>query len=295
MWFRRLFTGLALLAAMPAAQGQGYVNQEAVAPVLESQGMINNVQPVTWHRYNIGRAGKSAKQMLAKLQAHLDSLPGEQIEGRMAIVELSNRVCSKYMMQRGSLLVPDQFPADFRAYTPYPMSYSGAAALPKLFIVDKYTQTFAAYERGRLVRWGLVCTGREDDLTPAGRYAFNWKDDYRESTEAPPGEVWKMNWVVNFYEGIHVHQYQLPIATPSSHGCVRVSESDAVWNFSWADAAKMQNGKRISGTPIIVLNHNPVGLAAQWLDVGVSLVNLPDDPMSLPFGPSYRAASIAKE
>jgi hypothetical protein len=201
------------------------------------------------------------------------------------------------MMQRGSLLIPDNFPADFRAYTPYPMEYTGAGNLPKLFIIDKYTQTFGAYESGRLVRWGLVCSGHDDNLTPSGRYNFNWKDEYRESTAAPEGEVWKLRWVVNFYAsaGIHVHQYQLPIATPSSHGCVRLSESDALWNFNWADGWKTQGGKVVtSGTPILVLNYNPVGLAAHWADAGQSLVSLPEDPMSVPPGPGTRETVASK-
>ncbi len=289
MWTKGILAVLMIGCAAPFSKAQGYVDQEAVGPLLESQGTTNDIQPVTWHRYNIGKAGKNSKAMLEKLQAHLDSLPGERTDQRMAIVELSNRVHKKYMMQRASLLIPDNFPYDFRAYSPYPMEYPAAASLPKLFVVDKYTQTFGAYESGHLVRWGLVCTGRDNSLTPAGRYSFNWKDEYRESTEAPPGEVWKMRWVVNFYGGIHVHQYQLPLATPSSHGCVRTVEADALWNFNWA-----VTGKRSEATTIIVLNYNPAGLAAHWLDPGVSLVSLPDDPMSIPFGPSEKA-SFAKE
>lgn len=293
MWTRRLLAGLILAASAFTVRAQGYVDQEAVASLLESQGSGALTEKVTWHHYNIGRNGKNTKAMLAKLQAHLDSLPGAQWEYRMAIVELTNRVSRKYMMQKGTLLVPDHFPADFRAYAPYPAEYAGAAELPKLFVIDKYTQTFGAYEHGRLVRWGLVSTGRENDLTPAGRYSFNWKDEYRESTAAPEGEVWKLRWVFNFHaaEGIHVHQYQLPIATPASHGCVRLSEADAMWNYSWADGWKKQNGKLVSnGTTVLVLNYNPVGLAAHWTQEGHSLVMLPEDPMDVPLG-----AGAAKE
>lgn len=295
MWTGRLLAGLLILGASWTSKAQGYVDQDGVAPLLESQvGSAAHIQPVTWHRYDIGKAGKNSKAMIEKLQAHIDSLPGERTELRMAVVELSNRVRTKYMMQRGSLLIPDNFPDDFRAYTPYPLTYPGASALPKLFIIDKYTQTFGAYENGQLVRWGLACTGRENGLTPTGRFAFNWKDAYRESTEAPPGEVWKMRWVVNVYEGIHVHQYQLPIASPSSHGCIRLSESDALWNYSWSESSRMQGGKLVRGTPVLILNYNPVGLAAHWSDNGTSLVSLPEDPMNIPFGSSSKV-SFASE
>jgi hypothetical protein len=209
---------------------------------------------------------------------------------RLAIVELSNRVRGKYMMQRRELMVPNAFPEDFRAYSPYPRNYPAAADLPKLFVIDKYTQTFGAYESGNLVRWGLVSTGREDGLTPTGRYSFNWKQEYRESSEAPEGEVWKMHWVFNFHEtkGLHVHQYQLPIALPASHGCVRLSEADAAWNYNWASQRSSSNGSVQPGTPVIVINHNPAGLPAHWMpghaNTAISLVNLPEDPMGIALG-----------
>ncbi len=296
-WKTGFYTTLFILGAN-FSNAQGIVNQEAVAPLLESQGSSYDApQLVTWHRYDISKSGKNSKAVIAKLQTHIDSLPGVQWGQRMAIVELSNRVTRKYFMQRATLLIPDSFPQDFRAYTPYPMVYAGAATLPKLFIVDKYTQTFAAYEAGKLVRWGLARTGHDDYLTPAGRYAFNWKEEYRESTAAPEGEVWKLRWVFNFNakEGIHVHQYTLPIATPSSHGCVRLTESDAQWNFNWADGWKMQGGKlKESGTPVLILNYNPAGLAAHWSGPGQSLVMLPEDPISVPFG-SNTKETVAKQ
>lgn len=277
-------TGLTL-----TGNAQGYVDQEAVASLLDAQGSgTHDVKPVTWHRYNIGKNGKTSKIMLARLQAHLDSLPGEHTQHRMAIVEIANRVTRKYMMQRGTLLIPDRFPYDFRSYSPYPIQYAGATSVPKLFVIDKGTQTFGAYENGNLVRWGLVSTGKEDNLTPNGRYSFNWKDEFRESTAAPEGEVWKLRWVFNFYAaaGIHVHQYALPIANAASHGCVRLSESDSYWNYNWADGWKMQGGKVVaSGTPVIVINNTPAGLAAHWSASGNSLVRLPGNPMSVPLGP----------
>lgn len=136
----------------------------------------------------------------------------------------------------------------------------------------------------------MVSTGRDDDLTPNGRYNFNWRQEYRESSEAPEGEVWEMRWVFNFHgpKGIHVHQYQLPIAMPASHGCVRLSESNALWNFNWAQQTAVREGVREPGTMVIVINHNPAGVPAHWQpgDDGAptSLVNLPDDPASLPLG-----------
>lgn len=289
MTIRGLMAGIALLAGGTTAGAQGYMNQEAVAPLLESQsGPAGSIGPVAWHSYPIGKTHGSQRQVLAALQAHLDSLPGERREQRLAIVELSNRVNSKYLMQKQELLIPDEFPQDFRAYSPYPLQYSGAADSGKVFIIDKYTQTFGAYENGELVRWGLICSGHEDGLTPAGRFHFNWKQEYRESTEAPAGETWKMRWVYNFYgpTGIHVHQYQLPLASPSSHGCVRLSEADARWNYNWASGWKdIRTPSATPGTTVIVLNYNPAGLAAHWSPSGSSMVLLPASVADVPAGP----------
>src|SRR5690606_35867985 len=95
------------------------------------------------------------------------------------------------------LFLPTHFPPDYRAYSPYPFEYAAATGIPKLFIIDKFTQTFGAYEYGNLVRWGLVSTGRTDDLTPNGKFKFTWKAEYRQSSAAPPGEVWEMYWMFN--------------------------------------------------------------------------------------------------
>lgn len=280
MWRKALAVGLITWAAVSQCTAQGYVDQQAVAPLLDGQGSSADVKPVGWHIYKVSSAQKTNKAVEKKLQAHLDSLPGTlESKHRMHVVELTNRVRAKYLLQRSELLIPDAFVEDFRAYAPYPIRYHSAAPLPKLFVVDKYTQTFAAYEGGTLVRWGLVSTGADDANTPAGRYTFNWKQEYRESTAAPEGEVWKMRWVWNFHgpRGIHVHQYAVPIAQPASHGCVRLTEADAAWNFLWAE----------KGTPVIVINNSPAGLATHWLMAGrrpISSVDLPDNPMDVPPG-----------
>jgi len=274
---RQLLLMSALLLCTATSKAQGYVDQEKTEPLSYSQeGPIDNVQKVKWTVFNYEKVNKTGPW--TRLTNELDSLPGEEQGLRREIVQLANHVSGDKMRKGRKLVVPASFPLDYRAYSPYPFHYAAAANIPKLFIIDKYTQTFGAYENGNLVHWGLVCAGREDNLTPNGKYHFTWKTEYRESNAAPPGEVWKMYWVFNFIPsiGIHVHQYSLPLANPSSHGCVRVSLGDAKWNYNWADGSA-DGGK---GTSVWVINHNPVGKSAHW-DIGAdgevhSLVRLPD-------------------
>ncbi|RYD53586.1 MAG: L,D-transpeptidase [Sphingobacteriales bacterium] len=274
----KLMTVLLMLAAI-GTYGQGYVDQKAMADVFQLQGMGKAPEPVQWHLYTFPKSAKTAKARLVALQHHIDSLPGTMGTNRLGVVELSNRATKGYFAQKTQLAVPNVFPDDFRAYSPYPAYWREAESLPKIFVIDKYTQTFGAYEGGNLVRWGLVSSGKDATETPGGRFAFGWKQETRNSSEAPEGETWQLRWVYNFFpqRGIHVHQYSLPVAQAVSHGCVRMSETEAKWNYSWAD----------KGTPVLVINGNPYGLASHWDlsgDGAFSKVILPFDPMGVPDG-----------
>jgi hypothetical protein len=267
--------------AISGVKAQGYVDQEKIRTIQDAQvGSIDAVPKVNWIVYPYQDYIKNNnKGAWTELKDYMDSLPGDQYGGRLEIAELANRVTSDKLKQGRVLMIPTTFPNDFRAYSPYPFHYSESGSIPKLFIIDKFTQTFGAYEYGNLVRWGLVSTGSEDWKTPNGKFNFTWKAEYRLSTAAPPGETWELKWMFNFEpkDGIHVHQYSLPIAYAASHGCVRVSDADAQWNYNWAEGSG--DGKK--GTAVWVINHNPDGMAAHW---GVnsageveSLVKLPGE------------------
>jgi hypothetical protein len=272
---------------------QGVVNQEAIRNVVESQdGAIESVQKASWQVYSFDTLEpKNKKATLRSFHAYINTIKGSYtLADRIHIIELSNRIKMEYLKRGDKLLIPSFFENDFRAYAPYPFTYPIAKAMPKLFIIDKYTQTFAAYEHGRLARWGLVCTGKSNDATPAGRYNFNWKVFYRLSNAAPEGEEWHLFWVFNFYAkiGLHTHQYALPINTPASHGCVRMARPDAQWNYNWANGwTKTRNGLTQNGTPVLLINDNPAGKAAHWDLASASVssqVRLPEDFNQIPLG-----------
>lgn len=274
------------------AHAQGYVDQEKTYDLVNSQTTdIKNINKPAWHQYEYKDHRKDDKTgNWGEFLAHIDSLPGYYKNLRRYIVEISNRITGDNFKNGMVLLIPDSFPRDFKAYSPYPLAYTSAEPIPKLFIIDKFTQTFGAYEFGRLVRWGLLSSGKEDDLTPPGRYNFNWKDEHRFSNAAPPGEEWELFYVFNFQVkwGVHVHQYALPISSPVSHGCVRVSLADAIWNYYWANEWQYEGNKLVrNGTPVVVLHANPKGRAAHWRmkDGKIeSLVELPVNLADMPEG-----------
>jgi hypothetical protein len=292
---------LAVLLFTTGANAQGYLDQQGTYMLSESQvGDIDNIKPVKWQvREYKDYNPNDKKGMWSELLAYADSMQGFHTStNRRYIIEIANRVTGDNMKKGRMLLVPTTFPEDFRAYSPYPFYYEAAKELPKFMVVDKYTQTFGAYENGKLVRWGLVSTGRTNDLTPTGRFNFNWKAEYRQSSAAPPGEVWEMYWMFNIHAkyGIHVHQYALPISSPASHGCIRMSEADAKWNFNWANGwVQSEKGGLVrNGTPMMIINDNPAGRAAHWEINGnevVSLVRLPRDLMDEPAGTYAQTAS----
>lgn len=291
-----------LLLANSNLYAQGYVDQNKVEPIITAQAIdsIKTMHKVHWHTYTYTDHDKNdSLSTWEELMKHVDSLPGHFTGLRQYIIELANRKTHKYFKDSSILVIPDSFAADYRAYSPYPFHYPAADTLVKLFIIDKYTQTFGAYENGWLVHWGILSTGSTNRKTPVGRYNFNWKDEFRLSNAAPPGERWELHYLFNFHVnwGIHVHQYSLPIGKAVSHGCVRVAMADAIWNYNWAHTWKYKQDTMVrNGTPVMVINNNPKNNRARHWEITTtkdtketstaitSLVRLPDNPATIPLG-----------
>lgn len=272
----RLTYALAVVVALATAgtaAAQSYINQTAIETVL-TQNRVRDLDdlPEVYYQYYVLDDARNntvlARNTFYKIIGRGDMKLGEE---RSKLVELLNRRLLANMRIGDTLVVPEKFDLDFRAYTPFPRYYPGARDFEKLFIIHKEIQAWAAYEYGQLLRWGIVNTGAKESPTPTGRYNFNWKEEYRVSSLSPPGEPWEMYWVFNFHNprGIHVHQYAMPTGGPTSHGCVRLVDSDAKWIYDWADAWKVANGRvdyasagsRVidPGTTVLVLGEDPNG------------------------------------
>jgi len=284
----------------PRADAQGFINQAAVAGIVNTQeGPVEDVPDVFYEYYVLSSSRNNTVQARSTFYYIIGEGDMELGKERAKLVGLLNRVLIELSQVGDTLVVPTRFDLDFRAYSPFPRYYPGARDFPKLFIIHKTIQAFAAYEHGELARWGIVNTGAKESPTPTGRYNFNWKTEYKVSSLSPPDEPWEMYWVFNFQQerGIHIHQYAMPTAGPESHGCVRLLDPDAEYMYKWADSWKTTLGNGVGsengnillqGTTVLVIGDDPDDKPQPFTFKKrypvLKLIELPEDPYDVPPG-----------
>jgi hypothetical protein len=200
-------------------------------------------------------------------------------EERIRLLEKLNRADRTHLPRLQAVVVPRDWSDGETAHSPFPARYDAASSLPKSLIVMIGIQAFAAYERGELVRWGPVSTGRRGDDTAPGRVSLNWKSAGRHSTV---NADWYMPWYFNIRNerGVAFHAYALP-GRPASHGCIRLLEPDAIWLFSWGEEWRLEKGRlRAPGTPVLLEGRYDFDGPPPWIDLTSlgRVVALPEFP-----------------
>jgi hypothetical protein len=201
------------------------------------------------------------------------------------VLELLNRRDREHLLRDDppvpGIVVPLAWEADVLAYSPFPAAWAEAAEIPKYLVVHQPMQAFAAYEYGRLVRWGPVSSGRRETPTPAGSYNLTWRSRSRRSTD---NEAWLLEWYFNFINarGISFHQFDLP-GYAASHACVRLLKRDAQWLYGWGEQWALSADRRtveVPGTPVLVIGEAVHGKPGPWtsLDAVASPIALPIPP-----------------
>lgn len=203
-----------------------------------------------------------------------DSILGTFNEEQQKIIFALNRIEPVRVGEGTTLIIPDTLLSDFNKYAPFPESLKTFDSIPKVVLISQRVQAFGLYEKGELIRWGPVSSGKQTTPTPNGLHYGNYKAKRKVSTVNPD---WILPYYFNFmnFEGVGVHQYLLP-GFPASHACVRLYMDDAKFIYDWAKQWELDStGQRIvkNGTPFIVFGEYDYKNPFPWL-------NLATDPES---------------
>jgi hypothetical protein len=200
---------------------------------------------------------------------------------QIAALEKLNRRDAEHLVRTDppvpGLVVPSSWDGGELAYSPFPLEWVAAAGYPKYLVVHQRDQAFAAYEYGKLVRWGPVSSGREETPTPAGAYHLTWRSRKRTSTD---NEAWILEWYFNFVNsrGISFHQFDLP-GYAASHACVRLLQRDAQWIYGWGDQWTLSKDGRaveVPGTPVLIIGEYGHGGPPPWTSLpSLATIELP--------------------
>jgi lipoprotein-anchoring transpeptidase ErfK/SrfK len=222
----------------------------AVALALNLASTRSATQPIADAQH---RPGASIRYLVEQPVHMGRALPARFAPAQRAILEKLNRADDMHLGRLDALVIPAVWHDDELLYSPFALSYPAASHLPKWLVVDQPAQAFAAYERGRLVRWGPVSSGRLAHPTPSGIFHLNWRSRGRHSTVNP---AWYMEWYFNFHNtrGLALHKYALP-GYPASHACIRLLERDAIWIYEWGEGWTLDWRGHVAerGTPLLIL------------------------------------------
>ena len=186
-------------------------------------------------------------------------------ENQKRIISDLNRIDLYRISVGDSIIIPQLFYDSLFFYSPFPFYMDQLIDVNKILYISRKIQAFAAYENGKLVRWGPTSLGKKSSPTPAGLYFTNWKS---KTTISTVNEDWVMNWYFNIenYRGISIHEYAMP-GYPASHACVRLKKEDATWFYNWAEQWKLStDGQEILayGTPVILYDSYDFDKPAPW-------------------------------
>jgi len=196
--------------------------------------------------------------------SQIDSFQNKYNQEEQRIIFSLNRIDFGRLGVGSKLVIPDTLVIDLMKYSPFPENLEILNSITKTLLIAQRIQGFALYEKGKLIRWGPVSSGKQSTPTPNGLHYANYKTKLKISTV---DAAWKMPYYFNFmnFYGVGIHEYFLP-GYPASHACVRAYREDAQFIYDWAQQWKLdKSGQKIkkNGTPFMVFgeydytNHYP--------------------------------------
>lgn len=217
---------------------------------------VNNPDTFTYHF-------STAKQWLKEADFN------DPVKRRIVIA--INRTDSMHFRTMDTVIIPDDLSAGIEKYLPFPERVTYLDSISKIIFFSYPAQSFAAYEKGKLVYTGPVNMGRKKYPTPSGLYFTNWKS---KKSISSVNDEWVLPWNFNIANrmGIGWHQYALP-GYPASHSCLRLQTEDARYLYYWADQWVLDNDTIVlKGTPVIVFGEYDFDGKKPWWQ----LINNPE-------------------
>lgn len=196
-----------------------------------------------------------------KIWTQKDSFSGFNHQQILAAI---NRVDVKHLQRLDSFLVPDVYDDSLQMYFPFPQQVDYLKEVSKIIIFSYPTQSFGAYENGKLVLCGPTNMGKKASLTPTGLFFCNWKSKETRST-VDKSWILKWNFNVSNMGGVGFHQYDLP-GYPASHSCMRLWAEQAEFLYYWAEQWKLNSDQQLiaQGTPVVIFGAYPFGKPRPW-------------------------------
>lgn len=201
-------------------------------------------------------------------RAMVDSFQNRYSKEEQEVIFALNRMDAWRLKEGKRIVIPDSLTGNLMDYSPFPKQLAMLDSIPKAVLISRRIQGIALYEKGKIVNWGPVSTGKQTTQTPVGLFYGNYKAKRKISTI---NSDWIMPYYFNFMnrEGIGTHKYSLP-GYPASHGCVRLREQEARFIYDWADQWKLnRNGQNIqkNGTPFFVFGDFDFKSKSPWLEM----------------------------
>jgi hypothetical protein len=228
-------------------------NKSNVIPKEEETQKVIPVEKRVSITYNVIAPKDSIKKALKTFDS-----------SQLVILTAVNRADKAALAILDTLIVPADLSMDVKQYLPFPFAANFLKDVNKIIFFSYPAQVFAAYEHGRLVYTGPTNMGRKTDQTPRGLFYTNWK---AEQTTSTFNDEWDLKWNFNIENklGVGFHQYVLP-GYPASHSCLRLTEKDAKYLYTWADQWDLKGTDEIiaHGTPVVVFGSYPFGSRRPW-------------------------------
>lgn len=144
------------------------------------------------------------------------------------IIKKVNRIDEAHLIIGKKIFLPYNL-EEAKKFVPVPQYMGRAQKFRKAIFVFLDLQYFGAYENGRLIFWGPICSGSKEKSTPKGFFNVRWKKKFHHSKKYDADMPFAVNISNN---GIFLHQQSLP-GRPVSHGCIRLLETDAKIIYKW--------------------------------------------------------------